>query len=133
MNNTASQNNPIASLLQQALSLTENTVGVPVIIDYEAIARAAIQVFLEREEKRLQNPRLVITQNEAHNLYGKNVIPALVRRNHLQQYKFDMREVYGLDGEVIRKAKGVIYYRVIDIERAIEKGNVLKGIREIRR
>lgn len=125
-------NNPVAALLQQALSLAEKSVGIPVIVDYEAITKAAIKAAREEREKIAADPRVLVTQNEAHIRYGKSVITALVRRGYLQQYKFDLREVYDEEGNVINKAKGVVYYRVIEIEKAVEEGNVLKGTRRIK-
>ena len=125
-------NNPVATLLQQALSLTEKSVGIPVIVDYDAITRTAIKVAREEREKIAADPKVLLTQNEAHIRYGKSVITALVRRGYLQQYKFDLREAYDEDGSLIKKAKGVVYYRVVEIEKAIEEGNVLKGTCRIR-
>ena len=43
MDTMIKSDNPLASLLRQALDLTENTTGIPVDIDYEAISRAAIK------------------------------------------------------------------------------------------
>lgn len=125
-------NNPVAALLQQALSLAEKSAGIPVIVDYEAITRAAIRAAREERAKIAADPKVLLTQNEAHIRYGKSVIIALVRRGYLQQYKFDLREAYDEEGNLITKAKGVIYYRVIEIENALEDGNVLKGTRRIK-
>ncbi|MBC8603183.1 hypothetical protein H8784_15840 [Parabacteroides acidifaciens] len=123
--------NPVATLLEQALSLAQHSAGIPVIVDYDAITRAAIKVAREEREKIASDPKILLTQNEAHIRYGKSVITALVRRGYLQQYKFDLREAYDEEGCLIRKAKGVVYYRVIEIEKALEEGNVLKGTRRI--
>lgn len=125
-------NNPVAALLQQALSLSEKSVGIPVIVDYEAITRAAIRAAREERERIASDPKVLVTQNEAHIRYGKSVIIALVRRGYLQQYKFDLREAYDEKGNLIKKAKGVIYYKVVEIEKALEDGNILKGTRRIK-
>lgn len=98
-------------------------------IDYDAIVAAARKALKEEQNKMKNDPRVLLTQNEAKNIYGKSVIPALVKRGFLQKYKFDTREVIDKDGEPIKKAKGVIYYRVSEIEKAIEEGNVLSGTR----
>lgn len=124
--------NPVVTLLQQALSLTEKSVGIPVVVDYEAITRAAIRAAREERERIASDPKVLVTQNEAHIRYGKSVIIALVRRGYLQQYKFDLREAYDEKGNLIKKAKGVIYYKVVEIEKALEDGNVLKGTRRIK-
>lgn len=125
-------NNPVAALLQQALSLSEKSAVIPVIVDYEAITRAAIRAAREERERIASDPKVLVTQNEAHIRYGKSVIIALVRRGYLQQYKFDLREAYDEKGNLIKKAKGVIYYKVVEIEKALEDGNVLKGTRRIK-
>lgn len=125
-------NNPVAALLQQALSLSEKSAGIPVIVDYEAITRAAIKAAREERERLDSDPKRLITQNEAHIRYGKSVINALVRRNYLQPRKYDLQETYDDDDNLVTKAKGVIYYRVVEIEKALEDGNVLKGTRRIK-
>ena len=130
---TTANNNPVSALLQQALSLSEKSAGIPVIVDYDAISKAVIKAFRNEREKIASDPKVLVTQNEAHNRYGKSVIAALVRRGYLQKYKFDMSENYDDDGNLIRKAKGVVYYRVIEIEKGIEEANVLKGTKLLRR
>lgn len=124
--------NPVAALLQQALSFAEKSAGIPVIIDYDAITRAAIRVAREERKKVAADPKVLLTQNEAHIRYGKSVIKALVKRGKLQQYRFDLCETYDEDENLIKKAKGTIYYRLIEIEEAIEEGNLLKGTRRIK-
>ena len=128
---TTANNNPVSALLQQALSLSEKSAGIPVIVDYDAISKAVIKAFRNEREKIASDPKVLVTQNEAHNRYGKSVITALVRRGYLQKYKFDMSENYDDDGNLIKKAKGVVYYRVIDIEKGIEEANVLKGTKSL--
>lgn len=125
-------NNPLAALLQQALSLAGSSQGIPVVVDYDAITRAAIKVAREERERIASDPKILITQNEAHTRYGKSVIIALVRRGYIQRYKFDLKEIYNEEGELIKKTKGVVYYRVIEIEKALEDGNVLKGTRRVK-
>ena len=43
--------NPVATLLEQALTLAQHSAGIPVIVDYDAITRAAIKVAREEREK----------------------------------------------------------------------------------
>ena len=126
MDTMIKSDNPLASLLRQALDLTENTTGIPVDIDYEAISRAAIKAAREERDRIFSDPKVLVTQNEAHNIYGKSV-----RRGKLQPYKFDMTEAYDKSGDLVKRAKGVVYYRVAEIDNAIEEANVLKGIRRI--
>lgn len=119
--------NPVASLLQQALGLVSSNMSIPVVIDYNAITRAVFKA-LNEERKKIQ-PRVLITQKDAMDTYGQSVIKSLVKRGFLQQYKFDVKEMVDREGNLIKKTKGVIYYRVEEIERGVEEGNVLKGTR----
>lgn len=129
---TATKENPAVGLLLQAVALLQNTNGIPVVIDYEAITRQAVKAAREEMQRWRKDPRVLITQNEANQRYGKSVITSLVRTGYLQQYKFGFRESYDENGEKIVRSKGVIYYRTTDIEEAIENGNVLKGVRRVR-
>lgn len=119
--------NPISALLEQAKGLADNMQQLQVTIDYDAITRAAIKAVREERKRLQEDPRVVITQSEAHKRYGKKTIAPLMRRHHLQPYKFDLKEVYDEEENLVTKAKGVIYFRVVDIEKALEEGNVLKG------
>ena len=123
----ATQSNPAMALLQQAKELISPKMSIPVVIDYDAITKAAVRTVAE-ERKKIYN-RVLFTQKEAQDTYGKSVINALVKRGFLQQYKFDTREAVDREGNPIIKAKGVIYYRIAEIEKAIEDGNILKGTR----
>ena len=106
MDTMIKSDNPLASLLRQALDLTENTTGIPVDIDYEAISRAAIKAAREERTGYSRIPKVLVTQNEAHNIYGKSVITALLRRGKLQPYKFDMTEAYDKSGDLVKKGQG---------------------------
>lgn len=149
------QVNPVASLLQQALEMTSKNMSIPVVIDYKAITKAVVQV-IDEERRKIQD-KILVTQSEAIGLIGKSVVKSLVDRNILkpynfntnetvikegksaikslvkrgilQQYRFDTREAVDRKGNPIVKAKGVIYYRMAEIEEAIENGNILKGTR----
>ena len=50
MNTTKTNGNPVAQLLEQALSLTNLQVGIPVIIDYDSIVQAAIKAYREEHD-----------------------------------------------------------------------------------
>lgn len=119
--------NPVASLLEQALGLVSSNMNIPVVIDYNAIVKAAVKTV--DEERRRIYPRVLLTQKEASDTYGQSVIKALVKGGYLQQYKFGIRDTVDREGNPVKKARGVIYYRMEEIEQSIEEGNVLKGTR----
>lgn len=125
-------NNPLVAMLDQVRELAENLPQLSVNIDYEAITKAAIKAFRDEQKKFQEDPRILMIQSDAHKKYGKAVIAMLCKRGLLQPYRFDLREVCDEDGNLITKAKGVVYYRAVDIEKAIEEGNVLKGTRQLR-
>ena len=100
-----------------------------ITIDYGEITRKTMEVMKDERERIWKDERLVLTQNKAGKIYGYAVIRALVDRGVLEQYQFDERECVDEDGNTFKKAKGVIYYLVRDIEEAIRKGNLLKGTR----
>ena len=51
-------NNPVVALLQQALSLLEKSAGIPVIVDYDAITKAAIKAVREERKRIAADPKL---------------------------------------------------------------------------
>ena len=131
MNTTKTNGNPVAQLLEQALSLTNFQVGIPVIIDYDSIVQAAIKAYREEQERKAKDPKVLIRQAEAYSRYGRRVIVSLVRRGKLQKYRFDIREEENEEGLIEKSAAGNVYYRLAEIENAIEEGNVLKGTRRV--
>lgn len=74
---------------------------------------------------------MLIRQAEAYSRYGRRVIVSLVRRGKLQKYRFDIREEENEEGLIEKSAAGNVYYRLAEIENAIEEGNVLKGTRRV--
>lgn len=129
--NTRAQQNPMLPLLNQLTSLAKQQQGVPVVIDYNHLVRCVVQVFREEWAKAKRNPKVIIAQAEAYEKYNRSVIQTLVRRGKLQKYRFDCREAEDEDGNIYRTAKGNIYYRVAEIEQAIEDGNVYKGLKKM--
>lgn len=121
-------NENVKDLLTRAISLLISPRN-NAQIDYDKIVNVARKAIREEQEKIRQNPKVLMPQFEAFNVYGQQVIRALLKRGFIEKYKFDYRDVIGTDGEPITKTKGVIYYRVSDIEKGIEKANVLKGTR----
>ena len=89
----------------------------------EEIVGLVIQTM--RSEQRRLSEKVLVTQNEANQRYGKNVIRSLRNRRILKPYKFDTKSYFDSDGEEVTISKGTIYYRLSDIEDALEKGNVI--------
>ena len=89
----------------------------------EEIVGLVIQTMCS-EQRRLSE-KVLVTQNEANQRYGKNVIRSLRNRRILKPYKFDTKSYFDSDGEEVTVSKGTIYYRLSDIEDALEKGNVI--------
>ena len=95
----------------------------------EQIARIAAEVAIKayKEERKKINEKCVITQFEAQNRYGRSVISLLLERGFLERMAFGTRDCVDSEGNTITKRKGNIYYRVRDIEDALDKANLYKG------
>ena len=98
-------------------------------ITTEQIARIAADVAIRmyREERKKINEKCVITQFEAQNRYGRSVINLLLERGLLERMAFGTRDCVDSEGNTITKRKGNIYYRVRDIEDALDRANLYKG------
>ena len=94
-------------------------------IDLQAVVVLVMET-MERQRQRM-NQKILVTQNEACGLYGTSVIRTLKKRGLITPCKFDTKEFTGRTGEKVTKGKGVIYYRLSDIDKAVEDGNILKG------
>lgn len=79
-----------------------------------------------------EDKRIVLTKSEAEKEFSVEIISTLVKRGLLQDYQFGITEVMDEDGNLIKKPKGRVYFRRIDILEAMEKGNLLKGLAELR-
>lgn len=110
--------NDLETLLKTLISIS-----TPKEIDYDRIVNTVVKVIDERHSLLLD--KMVITKNEANIRYGKEVIRPLIKRGILTPYKFDTRTVVDSDGDSFKKAKGTIYFKVTEIEQALEKGNVI--------
>ena len=99
-------------------------------IDTAEIARVAAREAIRcyRQEIEKADGKRLITKKQADDLYGRNVIEALVRRGHLKPRRFDEAKVTAEDGEVYMRPKGNVYFKMAEIEQAIEVGNLLKGV-----
>lgn len=125
------QQNPMLPLLEQLTSLARQQQGVPVIIDYEHLVRCVVKVFREEWQKAKRNSKEIISQAEAYERYNRSVITNLVRRGKLQQYRYECKEVEDEDGNICRRPVGKLFYRVSEIEQALEDANLLKGTRRV--
>lgn len=97
----------------------------------EQIARIAAEVAIKayKEERKKINEKCVVTQFEAQNRYGRSVINLLLERGLLERMAFGTRECVDSEGNPVTKRKGNIYYRISDIEDALDKANLYKGTR----
>ena len=98
-------------------------------IDTAEIARVAAREAIRcyRQELERTDGKRLLTKKQADDTYGRSVIDALVRRGYLKPRKFDMTEVTE-DGETYMKPKGNVYYKLTEIEAALDAGNLLQGI-----
>lgn len=118
-------------LLDQLTTLAKQQQGVPVIIDYEHLVRCVVRVFREEWEKAQKNSQVIISQAEAYERYNRSVITNLVARGKLQQHRYECKEILNEEGTVSRIPTGKIFYRISEIEHAIEDANLYKGTRRV--
>ena len=98
-------------------------------IDTAEIARVAAREAIRcyRQELERTDGKRLLTKKQADDIYGRSVIDALVKRGFLRPRKFDMTEVTE-DGETYMKPKGNVYFKLTEIEAALDAGNLLQGI-----
>lgn len=84
------------------------------------------------EYKAWMGKSIVLSKSQAEEEFTPDIIGNLVKRGLLQDYQFGIEEVTDEDGNLIKRPKGRIYYRRIDILEAMEKGNLPKGMAELR-
>lgn len=80
----------------------------------------------------IEDKRIVLTKSEAEKEFSVEIISTLVKRGLLQDYQFGITEVMDEDGNLIKKPKGRVYFLRVDILVAMVKGNLLKGLAELR-
>ena len=91
-----------------------------------------IKIAISECKSLLGDRSIVLSKAEAEKQFSAEIISSLVKRGLLQDYQFGVDETEDEDGNLIKKPKGRIYYRRIDILEAMEKGNILKGLAELR-
>lgn len=80
----------------------------------------------------MEDEKVILTKSEAERKFSPDVIEMLVKRGLLQDYQFGIEEIVDSDGTVVKKPKGRIYFKRVDILVAMEKGNLLRGTAELR-
>lgn len=91
-----------------------------------------LKIAINEYKSLLGDKSIVLSKAEAEKQFSADIITSLVKRGLLQDYQFGVDETEDEDGNLIKKPKGRIYYRRIDILEAMEKGNVLKGLAKLR-
>lgn len=91
-----------------------------------------LKIAINEYKSWLGDKSIVLTKSKAEEEFSPDIIASLVKRGLLQDYQFGIEETEDEDGNMVKKPKGRIYYRRIDILEAMEKGNLLKGMAELR-
>ena len=102
------------------------------ILDY-ALKRGieiGIRAYKNERESKLNDKRILIVKSDAEKRFGgRMVIKNLEVRGLIAPYQFGIEEVIEEDGNPIKRGQGYIYYKLSDLNEAIENGNLLKGVR----
>lgn len=91
-----------------------------------------LKVAINEFKSLIGDKSIVLSKAEAEKQFSADIISTLVKRGLLQDYQFGIDETEDEDGSLIKKPKGRIYYRRMDILEAMEKGNLLRGMAELR-
>lgn len=91
---------------------------------------ARVYELVEERKKREREGKILATRRWLENRYGSTPIRALIKLRLIFPYSFGMEEMEDPDGNVVVRKKGVDYYRVSDVERALEDFNNYKSIKE---
>lgn len=91
-----------------------------------------LKIAINEYKSLLGDKSVILSKAEAEKQFSADIIATLVKRGLLQDYQFGVDETEDEEGNLIKKPKGRIYYRRIDILEAMDKGNVLKGLAELR-
>lgn len=106
--------------------------GIEPILDY-ALKRGieiGINAFKNQEKAKLNDKRVLIVKSDAEKRFGgRMVIKNLEKRGLITPYQFGIEEVIDEDGIPVKRGQGYIYYKLSDLNEAIENGNLLKGFK----
>ena len=91
-----------------------------------------LKIAINEFKSLLGDKSIVLSKAEAEKQFSAEIISTLVKRGLLQDYQFGVEETEDEEGNMVKKPKGRIYFRRIDILEAMEKGNNLKGMSELR-
>ncbi len=95
-----------------------------------AIALKVHKILEMERQQRLKSGKVIATRDWFDKNYGEAVMRQLVKHKLIFPYAFGTREVTGPDGEPVVKRQGAIYFRVSDVESAIEDFNIYKTLQE---
>ena len=96
--------------------------------------KLGIAAYKNEEALRRSNPRILIVKSEAERMVGgRMILKSLEKRGFIFPYRFDTKEMLDEDGEPFKAAQGRIYFKLCELEKALEDGNLYKGFRETRK
>ncbi|WP_321437294.1 hypothetical protein [uncultured Bacteroides sp.] len=96
--------------------------------------KLGIAAYRNEEKQKRANPRILIVKSEAEKMVGgRMVLKALEKRGFIFPYQFGIEDMIDEDGNLLKKIQGRVYYRLCEIEKALENGNLLSSIRVMRK
>lgn len=94
------------------------------------IALKVHRIIEQQKRKNLMDGKVLATRSWLDEHYGQSVIKAVLKLGLVLPYAFGTREMTDPEGMPVTMRKGADYYRVSDVERAIEDMNIYKSLRE---
>lgn len=94
------------------------------------IAMKVYKIIEQVRLKQMRSEKTIATRDWFDKRYGESVMRKLVAQKLIYPYAFGTREERDPEGQPVKRRKGAIYYRVADVESAIEDYNIYKTLRE---
>lgn len=94
------------------------------------IALKVHRIIEQQKRKNLMDGKVLATRSWLDEHYGQSVMKAVLKLGLVFPYAFGTREMTDPEGMPVTLRKGADYYRVSDVERAIEDMNIYKSLRE---
>lgn len=92
------------------------------------IASIVREILHQEKIGNLKERKIIATRDWFDKNYGESVMRELTKRRLIFPYAFGTKDAVDPEGNLVKKRKGAIYYRVLDVENIIEDYNLYKSL-----
>lgn len=111
----------------------DSIVSYAIEIGIEKGIKLGIEAYKNEAKAKEKDPRILIVKSDAEKRAGgRMVLSSLEKRGFISPYQFGIEEMIDMDGDIVKESQGRIYYKLSELVKALEDGNILKGIRKKR-